>query len=210
MSEHPAHPPRSRHGAGRRLLRRAGLAPVLALLAALAPAAAQDRFDEVPDLVDRGQVDGWRLGKLDSSNVWLGRACVLYKPLEAGPNPISVTYRFEPGENEATVSFDVPTAEPVADPDEVDWGYLEPADFIYAVSETQAYEADGYIGWEYIDPQTVYVSLSFDLDAAEVDRIAASDWVGVAVMGSESGMRFDTGRAAPAVAWARQCLAEFE
>lgn len=188
----------------------AGALAGLALLMAPSVAAAQDRFDAVPDLTDRGRMDGWRLGKLDSDDVWLGKACVLYKALDAGPNPMSVTYRFEPGDKQTTISFEIPQAEPVPDPDEVDWGYLEPTDFIYAVSETEAYNAEGYIGWEYIDPQTIYVALSFDLTAAEVDRIAASDWVGVAIKGSENGMRFDTGRSVPAVAWARQCLAEFD
>ncbi len=190
----------------------AGLVGALAgfcLLTLPIQAAAQDRFAEVPDLVERGRMDDWRLGKLDSDDVWLGQACVLFKQLNSGTHPINITYRFEPDEL-TTITFEVPQPESVPDPNEVDWGYLEPTEFIYAVSETEAYAISGYTGWEYIDPNTVYVALSFELDAAEVDRVAASDWIGVAIKGSENGMRFDTGRAAPAVAWARQCLAEFE
>lgn len=196
----------------RKLVQSAGLAAALASLCLLAlpvQAAAQDRFAEVPDLVERGRMDDWRLGKLDSDDVWLGQACVLFKQLNSGAHPINVTYRFEPDEL-TTITFEVPQPESVPDPNAVDWGYLEPTEFIYAVSDTEAYAISGYTGWEYIDPNTVYVALSFELDAAEVDRVAASDWVGVAIRGSEDGMRFDTGRAAPAVAWARQCLAEFD
>lgn len=191
----------------------AGWAAALAALSFLilpAQATAQDRFDQVPDLVDHGRVDDWRVGKLDSDDIWLGRACVLFKTLSEGPNPISVSYRFEPGDEQATITFEVPQAESISDPDAVDWGYLERTDIIYALNGTDAYEIQGHIGWEYIDPRTVYMGLSFELDAAGVDRLAASDWVGVAIKGGGDGVRFDTGRTTRAVAWARQCLAGFD
>lgn len=190
----------------------AGLAGALAgltLLAFPAQAVAEDRFDQIPDLVDRGRVDGWRVGKLDSDDVWLGEACVLFKSLNSERHPINVTYRFEPGGGPATITFEVPQPEHTPDPDQVDWGYLERTDFIYVVNETEMHEIPGYIGWEYIDPNTIYVGLSFDLDAAGVDRVASSGWIGLAIKGEDNGMRFDTGNTTRAVAWARQCLAEF-
>ncbi|AXE65351.1 hypothetical protein BBF93_14810 [Hyphomonas sp. CACIAM 19H1] len=181
----------------------------LVLLISPATAAAQDLFAGIPDLADHGVVDGWRAGKIDSDDIWLGQACVLYKTLTKDPSPIYVTYRFEPGEEETAVVFAVPRAESVPDPDEIDWGYLEPADLIYALNGTDARRAPGHVGWEYIDANSVYVTLSMDADRAMVDQIAAADWVGIAVDGAAEGMRFDTGKATGAVAWARQCLAGF-
>lgn len=181
----------------------------LLLLIWSATASAQDLFDDIPDLADHGVVDGWRAGKIDSDNIWLGQACVLYKTLSKAPSPIYVTYRFEPGEEETTIVFAVPRAESVPDPDEIDWGYLEPTDLIYALNGTDAREAPGHVGWEYIDANSVYVTLSMDADRAMVDQIAAADWVGIAIDGAAEGMRFDTGKTTRAVAWARQCLAGF-
>lgn len=181
----------------------------LLLLIWPATASAQDLFDDIPDLADHGVVDGWRAGKIDSDDIWLGQACVLYKTLSKDPSPIYVTYRFEPGEEETAVVFAVPRAESVPDPDEIDWGYLEPTDFIYALNGTDARRAPGHVGWEYIDANSVYVTLSMDADRAMVDQIAAADWVGIAIDGAAEGMRFDTGKTTRAVAWARQCLGGF-
>lgn len=181
----------------------------LALLISPATAAAQDLFADIPDLADHGVVDGWRAGKIDSGDIWLGQACVLYKTLTKDPSPIYVTYRFEPGEEKTAVVFAVPQTESVPDPDQVDWGYLEPTDLIYALNGADARQTPGHVGWEYIDANSVYVTLSMDADRAMVDQIAAADWVGIAVDGAAEGMRFDTGKTTRAVAWARQCLAGF-
>ena len=67
-----------------------GLA-VLAGLALHSPAAAQDPFEVVPDLIDYGRVEGWRVGKLDSDDIWLGQACILFKQLGDGVNPRQVS-----------------------------------------------------------------------------------------------------------------------
>lgn len=179
------------------------------LMTCPAIATAEDMFDQVPDLVDHGRVDGWRVGKIDSDDIWLGQACVLYRNLDNTANPVNVSYRFEPESDEIMIAFSVPQAEAVPDPDDVDWGYLEPTDFIYALNGAETYEISGHVGWEYVDPNTVYVSLSIDADAALVDKIAAADWVGVAVKGANEGMRFDTGKTTRAVAWARQCVSGF-
>jgi len=168
-------------------------------------AMAEDMFDEVPDLVDHGRVDGWRAGKIDSDDIWLGQACVLYKNLTNAANPIYATYRFEPGE-ETLVVFALPQAESVPDPDQIDWGYLEPTDLILAPNGSDARKISGHVGWEYIDSNSVYVTLSLDADPTLVDQIAAADWVGIAVDGAAEGMRFETGNTTRAVAWARQCL----
>ena len=185
------------------------LVACLVMLSWPATASAQNLFEDVPDLVDHGTVDGWRAGKIDSDDIWLGQACVLYKTLNTAPNPVYVTYRFEPDEDETLVVFAVPQAESVPDPDQVDWGYLEPTDIIYALNGTDPRQAPGHVGWEYIDANSVYVTLSLDADAAMIDQIAAADWVGIAVGGAAEGMRFDTGKASRAVAWARQCVAGF-
>lgn len=181
----------------------------LLLLICPATASAQDLFDETPDLADHGRVDGWRVGKIDSDDVWLGQACILYRNLDSAPNPVNALYRFEPDSGETMIAFTVPQAVAVADPDDVDWGYLEPTDFIYALNGKEIFEISGHVGWDYVDANTVYVSLSIDADAALVDQIAAADWVGVAVKGSDEGMRFETGKTTRAVAWARQCVAGF-
>ena len=185
-----------------------GLA-VLAGLALHSPAAAQDPFEVVPDLIDYGRVEGWRVGKLDSDDIWLGQACILFKELNDAANPVQVVYRFEQGED-TSIAFRRPRTESVPDPDAVDWGHLEPTNFIYGPDGAGAFEASGDIGFEYIDANTVYVALELDADAAAVDRIAAAEWMALAVDGAEAALRFDTGRATGAVARARRCLAEFD
>lgn len=186
----------------------AAVAALAAVLAVAGPAAAQSMFDGIPGLSHYGDADGWQVRKLDSDDVWYGRACVLYRELTAGPNPVQAVYRFEPAEDEVSLVFRIPRAESVPDRDEVDWGHLEPAEFQYAVDETEIHDLGGTIGFEYIDPNTVYAELRLDGDAAAVDRIAAAEQVAVAVKGRQ-GLLFPTGRATRAVSLARRCLRSF-
>ena len=180
----------------------------LAVIVGAGPAAAQTRFDGIPGLTHYGDADGWQVKKLDSDDVWYGQACILFKDLNAGANPVQAVYRFEPDEAEVTVSFRFPKPESVHDPDAVDWGRLEPTDFQYAVNQTEVHEISGHVGFEYIDASTVYVELSLDAGPTDVARMAASEQVGVAVKGHQ-GLGFPTGRATRAVSLARRCLSSF-
>ena len=180
----------------------------LAVIVGAGPAAAQTRFDGIPGLTHYGDADGWQVKKLDSDDVWYGQACILFKDLNAGANPVQAVYRFEPDEAEVTVSFRFPKPESVPDPDAVDWGWLEPTDFQYAVNQTEVHEISGHVGFEYIDASTVYVELSLDAGPTDVARMAASEQVGVAVKGHQ-GLGFPTGRATRAVSLARRCLSSF-
>ena len=180
----------------------------LAVIVGAGPAAAQTRFDGIPGLTHYGDADGWQVKKLDSDDVWYGQACILFKDLNAGANPVQAVYRFEPDEAEVTVSFRFPKPESVPDPDAVDWGRLEPTDFQYAVNQTEVHEISGHVGFEYIDASTVYVELSLDAGPTDVARMAASEQVGVAVKGHQ-GLGFPTGRATRAVSLARRCLSSF-
>ncbi|MBF0664457.1 MAG: hypothetical protein IR159_02745 [Brevundimonas sp.] len=180
----------------------------LALLASAAPAAGQTPFDGIPGLTHYGDADGWQVKKLDSDDIWYGQACVIFKNLSAGPNPLQAVYRFEPGEDEVTISFLFPQAQSVPDPEAVDWGYLEPKEFQYAVDPTGVYDISGHVGFEYIDATKVYVELRLDADLAIANRMAAAEQVGVAVKGHE-GIAFPTGRATRAVSLARRCLNSF-
>lgn len=184
------------------------LGTALALLAGAAPGAAQTRFDGIPGLTHYGDVDGWQVKKLDSDDVWYGQACILFKDLNRGSNPVQAVYRFEPGEDEVTVSFRFPKPESVPDPDAVDWGRLQPTEYQYAVNQSEVHDISGNMGFEYIDASTVYVELSLDADAADVARMAAAEQVAVAVKGHQ-GLGFPTGRATRAVSLARRCLTSF-
>ncbi len=181
---------------------------VLAALAVAAPAQSQTRFDGIPGLTHYGDADGWQVKKLDSDDVWYGQACIVFKDMTAGANPAQAVYRFEPGEDEVTVSFRFPQLQSVPDPDDIDWGRLEPAQFQYVVNQTEVHEVSGHIGFEYIDASQIYVELSLDADLAAVNRMAASEQVGVAVKGQQ-GIGFPTGRATRAVSLARRCLNSF-
>lgn len=180
----------------------------LAVMVGAAPTAAQTRFDGIPGLTHYGDADGWQVKKLDSDDVWYGQACVLYRELSAGPNPVSAVYRFEPGEDEVNITFRFPHAQSVPDREAVDWGRLHATDFVYAVDEENVHEISGDVGFEYIDPNTIYVDFSLDADAEAVERIASAEQVGVAVDG-EQGLTFPTGRASRAVSLARRCLRSF-
>lgn len=180
----------------------------LAMIVGAAPAAAQTRFDGIPGLTHYGDADGWQVKKLDSDDVWYGQACILFKDLSAGAHPAQAVYRFEPGEDEVTVSFRFPQPESVPDPDDVDWGRLHPTDFQYVVNQTEVHDISGHVGFEYIDASKVYVELSLDAAPADVTRMASSEQVGVAVKG-ERGIGFPTGRATRAVSLARRCLTSF-
>ena len=185
------------------------LGTLVAAMAGAAPAAAQTRFDGIPGLTHYGDADGWQVKKLDSDDVWYGQACILFKDLTPGANPGQAVYRFEPGEDEVSVSFRFPKPESVPDPDAVDWGRLHPTDFQYVVNQTEVHDISGHIGFEYIDASNVYVEFRLDADAADVSRMAASEQVGVAVKGAQQGFGFPTGRATRAVNLARRCLSSF-
>ena len=179
------------------------------LVAAFAtPGIAQSVFDGIPGLSHYGEADGWQVKKLDSDDIWYGQACVLYRELSGGPNPVSASYRFEPGEDEVNITFRFPYAQSVPDREAVDWGALDPTDFVYAVDEENVHEISGDVTLEYIDANTIYVDFSLDADAEAVERIASAEWVGVAVDG-EQGLTFPTGRASRAVSLARRCLRSF-
>lgn len=182
-------------------------AALVAILGA-APAAAQTRFDGIPGLTHYGDADGWQVKKLDSDDIWYGQACILFKDLNAGPHPVQAIYRFEPDEDEVTVSLRFPQPQSVPDPDEIDWGRLQPTAFQYAVNGTEVHEISGHVGFEYIDAGKVYVELSLDAAPADVTRMAAAEQVGVAVKGRQ-GISFPTGRATRAVSLARRCLTSF-
>lgn len=193
----------------------AAMAVALAAIAAGAPAAAQTMFEGVPGLTHYGDADGWQVKKLDSDDVWYGQACILFKALTPGPNPVQTYYRFEADDPEVSLRFRVPQSHSVPDPDAIDWGRLTPATFQYAVSESgpiarthTIFEAEGHIGHDYVDATTIYIELSLDVDAAVVDRMAAGEQIGVAVKGTE-GTTFVTGRATRGVALARRCLSSF-
>lgn len=191
------------------------VAVALAVIASGAPAAAQAMFEGVPGLTHYGDVDGWQVKKLDSDDVWYGQACILFKELSPGPNPVQTYYRFDADDPEISVRFRVPQRQSVPDPDAIDWGRLNPVTIQYAVSasgpisRTDAiFEAEGHIGHDYIDANTIYIELSLDVDPAVVDRMAAGEQVGIAVKGTE-GTTFVTGRATRGVALARRCLSSF-
>lgn len=190
------------------------LAAVLAV-AVVGPAAAQSVFDGIPGLTHYGDADGWQIKKLDSDDVWYGQACILFKQLTPGPDPVQAYYRFDAEDPEITLTFRVPQAFSVPDPDAVDWGRLTPVTFQYAVSQSgpisptdPILEVEGHIGHEYVDADTVYLGLSLDLDMPTVQRMAGSEQIGVAVKGS-GGTTFVTGQANRGLALARRCLSSF-
>lgn len=193
----------------------AAIGMALAVIASGAPAAAQTIFDGVPGLTHYGDVDGWQVKKLDSDDVWYGQACILFKQLTPGPNPVQTYYRFDADEPEISLRFRAPQRHSVPDPDAIDWGRLNPVTFQYAVSSNgpisrtdPIFETEGHVGHDYIDANTIYIELSLDVDAAMVDRLAAGEQVGIAVKGTE-GTTFVTGRATRGVALARRCLSSF-
>ena len=194
---------------------RAAIGVALAAIAAGAPAAAQSMFEGVPGLTHYGDADGWQVKKLDSDDVWYGQACILFKELTPGPNPVQTYYRFDAEDPEISLRFRVPQAHSVPDRDAIDWGRLSPVTFQYAVSTSGpisatdgVFEVEGHIGHDYIDATKVYVELSLDVDAAVVDRMAAGERIGIAVKGTD-GTTFNTGRATRGVALARRCLSSF-
>lgn len=189
-------------------LRKSAAGVAVAALVLATPVAAQTAFDGIPGLTHYGDVNGWQVKKLDSDDIWYGQACILFKDLTAGANPAQAVYRFEPGEEEVTISFRFPQLQSVRDRDAVDWGRLQPTEFQYVVNQNEVHDISGHIGFEYIDARTVYVELSLDADADAVNRMASSDQVGVAVRGQQ-GLGFPTGRATRAVGVARRFLASF-
>ena len=125
-------------------LRKSAAGVAVAALVLATPVAAQTAFDGIPGLTHYGDVDGWQVKKLDSDDIWYGQACILFKDLTAGANPAQAVYRFEPGEEEVTISFRFPQLQSVRDRDAVDWpGWLAVA----ALAGVVAWCLSVLLGW---------------------------------------------------------------